>query len=371
MKHMIKSMILVVLVFALILSGCSKEKASSQGEVNTLSSSASTAVWETLSGSFARNDSSQYNSATLQMKYLSNDCVMFEFDLMAGSESEDWSDNLVLPFVLLVDEDTGVGHYESDPDAENPLTIDLYLSEDGKQVTVTHTGEISISPDGVYDYIDDGLEVSENSAIAILDHLPAAVTSLNSNNGAYTIQYPTELVANWFYPVEATFDDNGVVLAKFLIAKDLSAVYRADDDIDPVLIFGSAQPMMDAEIYQYENTSDELSKDEDTSAGLSEDKNMTDEQSEDIIEGSDVLLPVVSVEMTDGIFLPVDAKSQLVAVMPWKLNYTLMAKSSDPSIVTVDESGAVTAVAVGEATISGTISVDDGQKDFSIDVLVK
>lgn len=39
--------------------------------------------------------------------------------------------------------------------------------------------------------------------------------------------------------MEATFDDTGVVLAKFLIAKDLSAVYRVDDDIDPFLIFGS------------------------------------------------------------------------------------------------------------------------------------
>lgn len=168
MKQLIKNTIFAALALMLILSGCSKvtEDASSneltpklalnssEGEVSVPSDkSEALKVWETLSGGFVRNDSSQYSNGSLQMKYLSNDCVMFEFDLMEGSESKDFTDTLVLSFVLLVD-DNGVGHYESDPETENPLTIDFYLSEDGKLVTVTHTGELSISPDGVYNFED-------------------------------------------------------------------------------------------------------------------------------------------------------------------------------------------------------------------------
>lgn len=369
MKQLVRNTTLAVLAVALIFSGCSQAPiskpssgvASESKPVPSVTKtpalpekSAPTEVWETISGSFTREASSQYNNATLQMKYLSNNCVMFEFNLMTGSESEDWADTLVLPFVLLVDEDDGVGHYESDPEAKNPITIDFYLSENGKQITVTHTGEIPISPDGVYNFVDEGLEVSERSATAILDHLPTAATSLNSNNGSYTIQYPDELIADWFYPVEATFDDTGVVLAKFLIAKDLSAVYRVDDDIEPILIFGSAQPMMDSDIIPLkdEEISEEPSKDEESATVLEEAR------------------PVVSVKLENGVALTMGTTGKLVAIMPWELPYTLTAESSDPSVVTVDENGTITAVATGEATISGTILIDDGQKDFSIDVSV-
>jgi hypothetical protein len=351
----------VLLTVIICCVGCGQSSqissdASKSKDIATTSSSeissASSAVWETLSGDFTRNDSSQYNNASLQMKYLSNDCVMFEFRLMEGSESQDWADTLILPFVLLVN-DNGVGHYESDADATNPITIDFFLSEDGQQITVTHTGDVSISPDGVYDFVDEGLEVSERSATAILDHLPTAETSLNSNNGAYTIQYPDALVSDWFYPVEATFDDNGVALAKFIIAKDLSVVYRVDDDIDPVLIFGTAQPMLDAETIHYNKIDDEES----------------DEDGSEIEEFYETL-PLVSVGLENGIALTPGTTTELLPIMPWELPYTLTAESSDPSVVTVDENGKVTAISEGKATLSGTLYVDDGQKAFSIDVIV-
>jgi hypothetical protein len=271
---------------------------------------------------------------------------------MEGSESQDWADTLILPFVLLVD-DNGVGHYTSDADSTNPMTIDFLLSEDGKQITVSHTGKVSISPDGVYDFVDDGLEVTERSAMAIIDHLSTAATSLNSNNGAYTIQYPEALVSDWFYPVEATFDDNGVVLAKFIIAKDLSAVYRVDDDIEPILIFGSSQPMLDAETIQYYN----IETEESYEGGLD-------------IEGSCEVLPLVSVGLEEGIVLTPGITTELISIMPWNLTYTLEAESSDPSVLKVDKNGIVTAISDGKANLSGTLYIDDGQKSFSIDVTV-
>jgi hypothetical protein len=304
-------------------------------------------VWQEVRGNFAREGSSQYNNATLQMMYLGNGCVMFEFNLMEGSESEDWAWDIVLPFVALIDDD-GVGQYESDPEAENPLKITLKLSDDGQTVTASHTGEMPISCDGMYEFMSDGLEVSEVSAAAILDHLPTAATSLNHNNGAYTMVYSDEVVFNWFYPVTATFDDTDAALAKFIIAKDLSAVYRVDDDIDPVLIFGSAQPMIDYESYVYPDA---------------------DEETDEGTDGEPIAVPLVDVISEAGLTLEPGGTSKLTAVLPWAFDYAIEAESSDTSIVTV--SGAeIKATAAGMATISGTLTVDDGNKEFEFEISV-
>ena len=307
-------------------------------------------AWENLRGNFARQGSSQYNNGTLQMMCLGNGCVMFEFRLMEGAESEDglsegWAREMVLPFVALVGED-GIGRYESDPDSETPLKITLELSEDGKTVTVAHTGDMPIPCDGEYEFNDEGLEVTEVSAAAILDFLPTAATSLNHSLGAYTVTYSEEVVADWFYPVEAAFDDTGVVLAKFIIARDLSAVYRVDDDIEPALIFGSAQPMLDWEYYVYP------------------------EIEEEDAEWEPVLVSLADVVSEAGLTLEPGGASKLLAALPWALDYAIEAKSSDSSIVTVNGAGEIRAVAAGTAAISGTLTVDDGVKAFEIEITV-
>ena len=307
-------------------------------------------AWLT-SGTFVRDDSSQYNNAVLQLKYLSNNCVMFEFRLMEGDESEDSAETLTIPAVFVIDEDN-IGRYESLPDSESPFKIEFsMLNADGKSVAVTHQGDIEISPDGVYTFVDTGLEVSETSAISILEHLPTAATSLNHNNGEYIIQYPEALVANWFYPVQAVFkDDPDTVIAKFLIAKDLSVVYTADDDIEPGLIFGSAQPMMEAEYILFESD--------------------PPEDAEDIVV-TDYLVPIVDVMVEQGVHLMVGDETKFLVSMPWELQYTIEGvKSSDSSIIEVDENGNIKANAVGEATISGKIIIDDGEKEFLIEMTV-
>jgi len=306
------------------------------------------AVWQEVKGNFAREGSSQYNNATLQLMYLGNGCAMFEFRLMEGSESEDWAWDVVLPFVALIDDD-GIGRYESDPDSENPLKITLELSEDGKTVTAAHTGEMPIPCDGVYTFNDEGLEVTEVSAAVILDHLPTAATSLNHNLGAYTMTYSEEVIAGWFYPVEATFDDTGAALAKFIIARDLSAVYRVDDDIEPTLLFGSSQPMLDYENYIYPDV---------------------DEETDEGTDGEPIAVPLVGVISEAGLMLEPGGTSRLTAVLPWDFDYTIGAKSSDPSIVTVNGAGELTAIAAGTAAISGTLAVDGGSKAFELEITV-
>jgi hypothetical protein len=369
----IKKLITIILVFTIIFTfvACNDKATSNkidnkdnidktqntdnsdkeQNTDNSANPQAETATredWESISGNFVREDFSQFNSAILQVKYLSNDCLMFEFRLTEGDESEDNTDKLVIPSIFIVDED-GIGHYESLPDSESPLKIDFVMSKDGSSITVTHNGELDISPDGVYIFADNRLEVSEISAISILEHLPTAATSLNQNNGEYIVQYPEALVAYWFYPVQAVFKDSGAIISKFLIAKDLSAVYRADDDIEPVLIFGSAQPMMDATAIPFESDPPE------------------DEVTGELLNYE---IPIVNVEIEDGVYLMLGQESKLVVAMPWDLIYTLKAESSDSSIIEIDENGVIKTLSVGEATIFGTVSIDDGEKEFSINVTV-
>lgn len=308
-------------------------------------------VWETTSGSFVRQDSSQYNNAVLSMKYLSNRCVAFQFKLMAGSESEKVTKAKVIFAVMLIDHND-VGRYETEPDAERPMSIKFVLSGDGKQVKITHTGEPDISPDGVYDFTEANLEASTALATSIIKNLPTAATSLNRNLGAYTIRFSDKLVSSWFYPTQATFDDTGKVLAKFLIAKDLSAIYRADDDSKPVLIFGSAQPMLDATAL-YWKEANRSAKGKTRSEGAYEKK------------------PVALVKLEKSAFLTKGESSKLIAVLPWKLPYALKAISSDTSVIIVDKQGRVKAVGVGRATISGTLLVDKGTKEFTIEVFVR
>ena len=359
MKHMkrIFAILLASLMAALLFAACGN-KTKPAGADKTLPSQevspvelpaqgAALEVWEGICGTYTRNDSSQYNNAVLMLKYLDNSCAMFEFRLMEGSESEDEAHDLILPFVCLID-DNGIGQYESDPDAKRKLKISLALSEDGQTVTVASTGESLIFPDGIYEYTEDGVEVSETSAAAILEHLPPAVTSLNESNRPYNLVYNEERIADWFYQMDALFGET--VIGKFLVAQDMSAVYRVDDDIEPMLIYGSAQPMLDYErpvSVEYDESGDA-----------------------DAPEADVEFLPLASVGIDGGLLLQEDETRALTAELPWALPYTFDAlKSSDTKVVTVKD-GKVTAAGTGTAKISGKLIVDDAEKDFALEVTV-
>jgi hypothetical protein len=296
-------------------------------------------IWEELNASFARDDSSQYSNAVLNLKYLGDSFALFEFRLMEGSESEDAAIDTIISGVMLINED-GTGVYETADAAENPLTISLTLAstDDGKAADVTSDGDFVISPDGHYDFIEGNIEISDSASVAILEHLPTAATSLNHNNGEYTVNFPDALIDDWFYSVEAVFNDSGDTLAKFLIAKDLSAVFRVDDDIEPVMIYGSAQPMMEAYVMELQ---------------------YYDEDSE---EDGPMYEPRILVDLMlpGGVYMQSGATDTLKAVIPGDLPYIITASSEDESIATVDENGVVTAVAEGETVIDCTITCEDG-----------
>ncbi len=351
---------LMVALLTLLIAGCNSQNPSvSQDSVVSESETAQPintenipAEWLSMNAAFAREGSSQYDNATLMMKYLDNGCALFEFRLMEGSESEEYAIDTILSGVLMI-EDNGEGSYETVPDAENPFSVHFTLSKDGQTVDVTHDGNLEISPDGRYAFVENYIEVSDTSVGEMLAFLPTATTSLNSNLGAYTVEYPDALVADWFYSVEAKFNDSGKTLAKFLIAKDLSAVFRADDDIEPVLIFGSAQPMMDAYIMaQTDGTPDENDGEKIATSTEYEPRQL------------------ISVELDSGSTLVPGDTGQLFAVIPVDLPYILTAKSMDDDVATVDEDGIVTAIGEGETEIACVVTCEDGIAQISIPVFV-
>ncbi len=338
----IKVLLAVLLALSLLLAGCASTPAPDDH-------SPGDGVWETVCGSYAWDESSQYTNSVLSLMWLDNGCVLFEFNLMEGSEEEDSATELTVSGVLNVQED-GSGIYEAaSDDGESRLMIGLEISEDGKQVTVSHEGELPISPDGNYTFTDSGMEVSDYSATELVRYLPTDATGLNTDLGAYTLNYPESLVSGWFYPLDATFDDSGECLAKFIVAKDLSAVFRVDDDMEPVLIYGSVQPMMDAETWpEFDDEVNEGSVDEPA------------------VEISYDPYPLVSVGADNGTFLTVGESTALLANLPWDLPFTLEASSADTSIADVDENGVITAVTPGETSIIGMLTVEDGVKEFEI-----
>lgn len=310
-------------------------------------------VWKTVCGNYAWDESSQYTNSILYMMWLDDGCVLFEFNLMKGSEEEDSATDLTVSGVLNVQKD-GSGLYEAvNDEGESSLKIQFDISEDGTQVAISHEGELPISPDGNYIFTDSNMEVSDYSATELVRYLPTVATSLNSNLGAYTLNHPESLVSGWFYPIDATFNDSGEYLAKFIVAKDLSAVFRVDDDIEPVLIYGSAQPMMDAEVWPEFDDEDEEGSGEEPAAEISYDP-----------------YPLVSVGVDNGTFLTVGESDALLVNLPWELPFTLKARSADTSIVDVDENGVITVVAPGETSIIGTLTVEDGVKEFEININV-
>lgn len=353
----VKVFLAALLSLSLLLAGCASTPAPSDASKSSATPapapetpSPDDGAWKTVCGNYAWDESSQYTNSLLSMMWLDDGCVLFEFELMEGSEAEDSATLLTVSGVLNVQED-GSGLYETaSEDGESHLTIGFDLSEDGQFVTVSHEGALPISPDGNYVFTDSGMEVSDYSATELVRYLPTAATSLNANLGAYTLNYPDSLVSGWFYPTDATFDDGGAYLARFIVAKDLSAVFRVDDDIEPVLIYGSAQPMMDAEIWP------ELDEEE------------PDEGSEDEAVGelSYDPYPVVSVGADNGTFLMAGETTTLSVELPWDLPFTLEASSADPSIADVDENGVITAVSSGETSITGTLTIEDGVKQFEI-----
>ena len=91
-----------------------------------------------------------------------------------------------------------------------------------------------------------------------------------------------------------------------------------------------------------------------------------DSEDESLGESSCDPIPLVSVGADNGTFLTVGESTALLVNQPWELPFTLEANSVDTAIANVDENGVITAVAPGETSIIGTLTIEDGVKEFEM-----
>ncbi|MFT3983634.1 MAG: hypothetical protein QM697_06985 [Lachnospiraceae bacterium] len=307
------------------------------------------AGWGGFSSAFTRADGSQYNNATLQIKDLGDGAALFGFDMMEGSETEDSAEEMNISGVFVANSDL-TGTYEAISETGETLySIHFQLAEDGQILTVTHEGSIDLNPDGTYEWMDAFVQADEGMAIALIENLPTAATSLNGNLGAYTVSYQDSGVLDYFYPVTATFDDTGAVLADFLVTGDLTAVWRIDtEDGVPALLFGEAQTMLDQVVYW-------------------EPEESADSEAETSPEAS----PLLDVMMENGTFLRPGTTGKLLLDSPYPFAFSIAEPLSVyDDVATVSEDGVVTAHSAGTTTITGTIVVEDGRRSFMMDITV-
>lgn len=303
--------------------------------------------WDGYFGTLVNRESTEYTNATLQVKGLGNSLVLFEFDIMEGSESEDSAGTFIIAGTMLTD-DKGIGLYESlNEDGTTAYSIGFDRSEDGTMITVSHTGNLPMNPDGEYDWVDDNIESDAQLAVALLEHLPTAATSLNGNIGAYTINYPEAGVLDYFYPVTATLDDTKAILAEYLVCSDLSSVWRLDtEDGIPALIYGTAQDMLDAVVYLNKLGGDE-------------------------VQASLEATPLLDVMLEGGILMEPGASAKIVIDSPYPFASSLdQPLSSNEEVATVSDDGTVTAHQSGTTTIMADIVVEDATRSFMLDITV-
>jgi hypothetical protein len=344
----------VIVMAALLLAGCGSVKTQAPpAGASDGTGTADAASWFGYFGALTRKDSSQFKNATLQVKGLNDSVALFEFDMTEGGESKGKASTLQIAGTMLIEAD-GSGVYKRlKEDGSSLYSIRFERSEDGMLITVTHTGDIPMNPDGEYNWTDDRIESDAGLAVALLEALPAAATSLNSNYGAYTISYPEESVLNYFYPVTATFDDTGGALAEFIVCADLSAVWRLDtEDGVPALIYGTAQDMLDMVAYP--------APEEDS--------------------GGDGAIPgpgaspvnLLNVIVEGGAFMTPGSSAKLMLDSPYPFPCSFqLALSTDDEVATVDDSGVITAHNPGTTTIfSGYVFIGEAKRGFTVELTV-
>lgn len=317
--------------------------------------------WKKAEGSYTWKESSQYNNGRLIIKPMEEDLFLFEFNVMRGSEKEDSSYDFSTAGIFFV-EDNGTAEAEFEVD-KKPVKLTFTLN--GKTITVKQTGTMPADVSGAYEFTEKGYEVSEAAATAVLEGIAPVKTSLNSTNRPYRLVYAHEAIGGWFYDVRAINEPSNKLFARFLVAADLSAVYRNDDVNNPQLIYGSPAAMLAT---KKAPLLPEEEEDEETSApeGATEEK--VEGKDDGAKENQFAISAVVNVEPAEP-DIKVGESSKLVVTVPGNLKYKLSdLKSSASDKVSVDDKGTLTAKAEGTATISGKLTIDEASREFKVEV---
>ena len=184
-----------------------------------------------IQGMYTRAKSTERINSVLSLKHLTDRMFLFEFELFNNGVTDNISG------IINVDLNN-CAHYDLSTDKSGKNLLIFYFSNTAKIIRIEHTGTLKKKPDGLYQYHNDKIEISENAAFTLIRNLPAVLTSLNIYNIPYVlkcIEYNNkgELI------IIARHTETANILAKFAVADDLSSIYRIDDDFKKTkLIFG-------------------------------------------------------------------------------------------------------------------------------------
>ena len=318
--------------------------------------------WQKVQGSYVWTQSSQFNNGILNIKPLEDDLYLYEFKVVRGSEAEDSAEDFQTAGVFLLNDD---GRGEAELPLANDAVVTLHFTLQDKAITVEQEGELPLDVQGEYKYNEPAFDVSENAAVALIENLPGNLTSLTAANRPYKLLYADETVDGWFYQVVAVHEPTNNVLAKYLVAADLSAVYRNDDGVEePGLIYGSPTNMLEAkkaplvEVEEIEAPSVE--------SGELEGNSDEEEQSGEAVAQVSALV-IVAPEQES---LRVGDSTEVKAQLPGNVGYTVADLQSSNTAVVKVEGDKLVGVAPGTATVQGNLHLEKGKKPFEVIVTV-
>ena len=188
-----------------------------------------------IGGMYTHSGRSEIENKALTIKHLPSGLLIFELNLFSRGE------NMGFSGILNVDE-SNHAHYDSSFNDSGKYKLDFYFSAGGKEIRIVREGEMTIIPDGVYQYASGCISIKAATAIKFIESLPSVLTSLNIYNTPYTIEcvdtYKYSDLCVGGFVIKAKHTESGNCIGRFLVAADLSSVYRIDDDLgEPVLIF--------------------------------------------------------------------------------------------------------------------------------------
>ena len=329
--------------------------------VTLLACAASKGEWQKAKGSYVWTQSSQFNNGILNIQPLEDDIYLYEFKVVRGSEAEDSAEEFQTAGTFLL-EDNGDGVADVSYGNEQ---VQLHFTLHDGVITASQDGALPLDIQGDYRHNEDSFEVSENAAVALIESLPSAVTSLTAANRPYRLVYADETVDGWFYQVTAIFEPTNDVLAKYLVAADLSAVYRNDEGVEePGLIYGSPENMLAAskaplvEVEETEAPAVESGELE----GDAEEKSQSGESESQVSALVTVAPEQESLRVGEG--------TEIKAQLPGNVGYTVADLVSENTDVVKVEGNTLVGVAPGTATVKGNLHLEKGKKPFEVSITV-
>lgn len=328
--------------------------------VTLVACAASKNEWQKAKGSYVWTESSQYNNGILNILPLEEDIYLYEFKVLRGSEAEDSAEELQTAGTFLLEAD---GEGVADVACGSEI-VQLRFALQNGVITVAQEGTLPLAVQGAYKHNEDSFDVSENAAVALIESLPANLTSLTAANRPYKLLYADETVDGWFYQLVAVFEPTNEVIAKYLVAADLSAVYRNDDGAEPGLIYGSPANMLAAKRAP-------LIEAEEMEAPAVENAELegnSDEEEQAVGNESQVSpLVVIAAEQES---LRVGDSTEISAQLPGNIGYSVADVVSKNTAVAKVEGNKIVGVAAGTATVQGNLHLEKGKQPFSVTVTV-